>query len=75
MILRLKVFLQIRFYGTGGFYLIYQFIYGRGAWTIKEMINHFKSSYLLSKPNKPMVNHCLKNVYVNVFAYINTCCT
>lgn len=50
--------LQIRFYGTGGFYTIYQLIYGRGTWTIKKMIKHFKTSCLLSKPKKPMVNHC-----------------
>lgn len=50
--------LRIRFYGTGGFYTIYQLIYGRGTWTLKEMFNHFKTSFLLSKPKKPMVNHC-----------------
>lgn len=45
---------MIRFTGTGAFYKAYQLLYGRGKWKIQDMINHFKTSYWLSKPNKPM---------------------
>lgn len=45
---------QIKFLGTGAFYKIYQWIYGRGTWKIQDMINHFKTSRVLSKPKKPM---------------------
>lgn len=41
---------EIRFLKRGAFYKVYQFVYGRGKWTIKEMINHFKTSLVLSKP-------------------------
>lgn len=41
---------QARFVVRFLFYRIYQFIYGRGHWSIRDMINHFRTSWVLTKP-------------------------
>lgn len=70
-ICKLNVLLQIRFTGTGAFYKAYQLLYGRGKWKIQDMINHFKTSYWLSKPNKPMVNNVFLKKELS-YAYADT---